>query len=352
MPVDPSGLQDALEKIAKQYKDVVRMGDRYDNPRRIPFESPMMNYVTGGGIPVGRWSRMWGQSSSGKTRLTYGVMAAAQRMGMTVAYYNIEQQYHIDHVRACGVDVSKLHVVNTQRIEEIGEIAEKLMGSIHLHVFDSCSAGTSIDELRSDITDWPRAIKARAWGKAFDRISDRFDDRENTVICIDQARMSQRTAGGLEPWGSMAMEHQSSLTLKFQQGSWLFRQADGELEEQGKNDTRVGRSPLTDKTEPDGIEVLVRVDKSRVGRPLQTALLRLDYDGMQLDTVWELTKTAVGLNLINKNGAHFYIPVEGSEKPLHFHGMPKLREHIRSDAALQAEIIDTLFDSQTQTAAA
>lgn len=350
MPVDPSGYAKALADIKKNYSDhVIVDGDTYDNPKRLPFESPQLNHATGGGVPVGRWTRAWGETSSGKTRLMYGVMAEAQRQGMTVAYYNIEQQYHIDHVKSVGVNVKDLKIVNTQRIEEIGEIAERLMGSVHLHVFDSCSAGKSIDELNADITDWPRAIKARAWGKAFDRIADKFDDKENTIICIDQARSNQRVPGGIVPWGSQQMEFQSSLTLKFQKGSWLFMQDSGELEVASGDNKKGGavqtKSPITGKVEGDGIEVLVRVEKSRVGRPGRTAMMRLDYDGMKLDVPWELSKAAIGLDLIEKNGSHFYIPVEGQEKPLHLHGQTKLKEFIRANPDFQNDIIDAMFDN-------
>jgi RecA/RadA recombinase len=351
MPVDPTGYDKALADIQKLYNDhVIVDGDTYDNPKRLPFESPQLNFATGGGVPVGRWTRAWGETSSGKTRLMYGILAEAQRQGMTVAYYNIEQQYHIDHVKSVGVDVSKLKVVNTQRIEEVGEIAERLMGSVHVHLFDSCSAGKSIDELNADITDWPRAIKARAWGKAFDRMADRFDDKENTIICIDQARSNQRVPGGIVPWGSQQMEFQSSLTLKFMKGGWLFKQASGELEassgDQKKGGATQNKSDITGKVEPDGIEVLVRVEKSRVGRPFKTAMMRLDYDGMKLDVPWELTKAAIGLNLIeSKAGGNYYIPVEGSDKPLHIRGGDKLKEFIRGDEDLQNDIIDAMFDA-------
>lgn len=342
MPVDAALREELLKAVEKQYKNKVRTGDSYDNPRRIRFESPTLNYATGGGVPMGRWTRFYGGYSSGKTRTVYGIVRRAQEMGLGVVYYNLEKQYHKGHVSAIGVNVHDLHVVNSSVIEDVGEICETLLPAFHVHVFDSCSAGQSRDALGDNaaVGEWQRGLKVRAWNKVFDRLREAFDDNENTIIQVDQVRINQKH-NNEEPPGGKAMEHESSLTLSFKRGSWLYYDTDGYLKDTGEN-----KSPITGKPEPDGIDIDVRVMKSRVGRPLRTANMRLDLATRMFDTDWELAKYAVGSGFVQKNGSWLTLP-EGYETPegkTKVQGLPQLTDLVRSNADLREEWTDALLD--------
>ena len=94
---------------------------------------------------------------------------------------------------------------------------EGLFGVVHLHIIDSSSIAVSEDELNADIRDWRPGINARAWGKVFRRLNERFDHQANTVIMIDQVRVNFRT-GGDEAAGGRIFDHQSSMSVMFRKG--------------------------------------------------------------------------------------------------------------------------------------
>jgi RecA/RadA recombinase len=195
-PVRPDDYDEIVARINRKYEGDIRRGDEYEKALRIPTGSLELDIAMGGGIPIGRWSRFYGGYHSTKTLNTLRVIASAQKMGLLAAYYNIEKQY--DPVFAgekLGVDIDDLTVVEGASIEEVGDKMESLFGVVHLHVIDSCSIAVSEDELNADIRDWRPGIAARAWGKVFRRLNERFDHTENTVIMVDQVRTNFKTGG-------------------------------------------------------------------------------------------------------------------------------------------------------------
>jgi RecA/RadA recombinase len=67
MPVDPNKRAEIVAAAEKKYgKNVMHKSSEFERIMRIPFDSIEMNVATGGGIPIGRWSRFWGGESSAK----------------------------------------------------------------------------------------------------------------------------------------------------------------------------------------------------------------------------------------------------------------------------------------------
>ena len=249
-----------------------------------------------------------------------------------MAYYNAEKQWDPKFAKErLGVDVDAVTIVEGSTIEEIGDKMESLFGVVHVHILDSCSICVSEDELNADIRDWRPGITARAWGKVFRRLNERFDHMDNTVIMIDQVRTNFKT-GSEDPAGGRILDHQSSMTVHFKKGSWLHKDADGMLHDDTKGKQRKG---LSDQMEPAGFEVKCRVQKSRVCRPFRTATMRLDLDDLRFDREFELSKVArhYGVITTTSNGRYEY---QGHK----IHGEPALRQFIKGDVTLQDEIME------------
>jgi RecA/RadA recombinase len=349
-PVRPEDADKIIAAIEQQYGKgkggsggrAIHMGGEEPPVERISFRSHELDYATGGGVPIGRWTRLYGGQSAGKSLACWNIAAEAQSMGMSVAYYNIEKQFHRDFTAECGVDVDKLFVVEGTTIEEVGTKMEALVGAVHVHILDSCSSGTSIEELDGQMTDRQYAPGPRAWSKVFKRTLEHFDHNENTIIYIDQVR-DKMDGSGVAPPGGRLMEHQSSLTLFFRRGSWLFRNEDGRLEYEG------GEKSLSGMKEADGIEITVRCEKNRVSRPFRQAVMRYDLDKKKYDLTYELAKAAAyfdedGLSA-HKTGKPPIIP-KTSEKSSYYklpdgstvQGQRKLADAIDGDVALQDKI--------------
>ena len=327
MPVNTDDYDEIVSKINRKYENSIRMGNDFESAARISTGSLELDVAMGGGLPIGRWSRFYGGYSSSKTLTTLSVIREAQKLGMKCAYYNVEKQYDPKFTaEKIGVDIDELIVVEGTTIEEITDKMEALFGVVHLHVVDSCTAAVSEDELNADVRDWRPGITARAWGKSFRRLNERFDPNENTVIMIDQVRVNFRT-GAEEAPGGRILDHQSSMTAHFKKGSWISRNADGYLDEKA---TQAKGS--SGQMEPDGVEIKVRIQKSRVCRPFRTATMRLDLESLEFDRLFEISKAARYYGLVEQKGGWYYY---GDQK---FQGEKNLRNFIAGDLTFQEEI--------------
>src|SRR3954463_11007864 len=337
MSVRRDEYEEVVSRINRKYENSIHKGDTFEPVQGISTGSPEMDAAMGGfGVPIGRWTRFYGAYSSTKTLTAFAVIAEAQKLGLSCAYYNVEKQYVPDFVAERGVDISKLDVVEGTSVEEIGEQMESLLAVTHVHVIDSCSIAVSEDELNADIRDWRPGISARAWGKVFRRLNKRFDHFQNTVILIDQVRVSFRT-GAEEAPGGRILDHQSSMTVYFKKGGWLFRNEQGHLDDKAKQ-----HKGVSGQSEPAGIEIKARVEKSRVCRPLRTATMRFDMDELSFDRTFELVKAAKHYKIVESSGSgYYYYTVPGSGKKITLRGEPALRDFIKGDLTLQDHIRDT-----------
>lgn len=337
MPVDTSGLNTAIEAIRKAYgADAVHAAADTPPVARVPTGSLELDVVTNGGIPIGRWTHMYGGFSSAKSLTCWKIIAECQRMGMDVAYYNVEKQFDAGWTERHGVDIQKLLVVEGSTIEGVGKSLEALMGSVHVHVIDSIAQAVSIDELDSKVEEWRPGISSRAWGKVLRRANDRFDERENIMICVNQVA-GAFGSGAEEPKTGKAVEYLSSLSLHFKRSSWLFLGKDGVLSK-----TNPAGDSLSGDKEPDGIEFAVRVAKSRVGPPLRSARLRLNFRTGEFDEIWALAKAAAYYGVVEKGATGWYKWDEnGKEQKVR--GEAKFREELASNEALAGRVRDTLM---------
>jgi len=327
MSVNTENYDEIVSKINSKYKNSIRMGNDFESAARISTGSLELDVAMGGGLPIGRWSRFFGGYSSAKSLTALSVIREAQKQGLKCAYYNVEKQYDPKFTaEKIGVNVDDLIVVEGTTIEEITDKMEALFSVVHLHVVDSCTAAVSEDELNADVRDWRPGITARSWGKSFRRLNERFDATENTVIMVDQVRTNFRT-GAEEAPGGRILDHQSSMTVHFKKGSWLFRNSEGSLDEKATQ-----TKGMSGQAEPDGVEIKARIQKSRVCRPFRTATMRLDLDSLTFDRLFEVSKAARYYGLVQQKGAYYYY---GDQK---FQGEKKLREFIAGDLTFQEEI--------------
>lgn len=292
-------LQKALTAIQKKYPNTV--GQDYDrNPPRISTGSYELDRATGGGIPIGRFSRIWGGFSTGKSLTAWNVARNAQEMGMgPIVYYNIEKQYHPEFVESIGVktDPDNLIVVEGTIIEEVGAKLEVLLAGAQVHILDSLGSAISLDEMTTPMENHPpMGLKARAWAKVLGKAKERKTD-ENVILLIDQARDTIGYGGGEHPPNGRYVEHVSDLTIKYQRGKWLFYDESGFLDEEGTN-----TKTLSGQNEANGVVIHAKIGKTRVCRPGRTASMYLDYGTINFDHVTELEKAARYFNVVEGKG--------------------------------------------------
>lgn len=337
MPVNPKQIESIIAEVTNEYgKGIIHKGSEHERAPRIPFPSHELNMATGGGTPIGKVSRLWGDYHSTKTFTCLNLIRNAQNLhlfgqqflespydevkqkgqyildkfpqGLEVAYYNVEGVWDDKYAQEIGIDTDRVLVIDEHKIEPIAKIVEASMGAVHLHIIDSASAAASVDEVKADIDDWQRALKARVWGKVLDHWKEHFDLNENAIVLIDQSRIDQKF-GSEKPPGGRSISHASDQTIKFRRGAWLYRR-EGILKDTAPNsgDTIHGGA------EADGMEITAQVLKSRVGRPLRVARMQLEFTSSapKWNLNYELAKAAQWFETVKKSGSWFDLP-DGSK---------------------------------------
>lgn len=332
--IDPSKYDEIVSKIGKKYVDALKKGSEIENPQRLSTGSLELDLAMGGGVPIGRVTRLAGPYSSGKSLLGWSIIRSAQALGMKCVYYNVEKQYSPDFVASRGVDIDDLLVVDLTSIESIAEACESLLGVAHVHVIDSTKAAISEEVLAASVRDWRPGIEARTWGKAFAFLNERFSYTENILLLIDQVRIKNFQTGTQEPAGGAVLDHASSMTVMLRKGAWLKYDGEGFL-----TDAKTAKFEKSedDQTIPAGRVIQARVEKSRVSRPLLPATLWLDLNTNEFDFVQEYMKAAKIYEVVRATGAgNYYYGMNGGE--IRLHGEKKLRDFIRGDVTVQEEI--------------
>jgi recombination protein RecA len=333
MPVDVDSYAEIVSRVNKKYNGALKQGDKIENPSRLSTGSLELDLAMGGGVPVGRVTRLAGPYSSGKSLTGWSIIRSAQKAGLKCAYYNVEKQYTPEFVSERGVNIDDLTVVDATTIESIAEICESLLGAVHLHVIDSTKAAVSEDALNASVRDWRPGLEARAWGKAFAFLNDKFDYTENIIVLIDQVRIKNFQTGSEEPAGGRVMDHASSMTVMFRKGSWLFYDEEGNLSDKAKQQKNSDNQSI-----PAGRIIQARVEKSRVSRPLLPATMWLDLNTNFFDRPYELQKAGLSTGLVTNSGSMYYFndPVTGEQ--LSFKGKKPLREFLGVNEIAQEQI--------------
>lgn len=342
MPVQPENWDVVAARISRKYAKALRRGNEHTRVGHISTGSPELDVAMRGGVPRGRFTRCYGGFGSTKTMTALSCIAEAQRLGLTCVLFNIEKRYEAEFAKALGVNVNELRVVTETSIETIGDIWESLLGVAHLFVLDSCSVAVSEDELNCDIRDWRPGINSRAWGKVFRRINERWDDVDNTAILIDQVRVDFKS-GSENPAGGRIFDHQSSMSVLFRAGKWLYRGEDGIL----SPDAKQGRG-ADDQAVPAGRQIKIRIEKSSVCRPFRTATLHYDLDTLEYDRVFEYMKAAKHYRIVTGGGGGHYQYIDDDGTVTKLRGENKLREFIASSTDLQRYIHATALETANE----
>lgn len=333
-------IEETIKRITANYgAGKVQRGSEEPPVDRISTGSLELDYATGGGIPIGRWSRFYGPKSSGKSTKCWNVIANAQKEGMVCAYYNAEKQFTADFAERQGVDVDRLVLIQGTIIEDIGEIMEGNMADVDLHVIDSCSSTVSRVELADGLNEKEYyAIRARKWAQQFAFVNERFDQTRNTIILVDQVRtkIGSGPIAVLEPPGGKYMEHVSSMTVEFKQGSWLWYDKDGLL----ADSRNTKQKTLSGQSEADGHDVQAKVVKARVCRPFRTARMKFDLNLLEFDHVDEYLKAAKYFKLVEHTSNGWYT-MPGEDKKLR---APEFRERLENDTELKKLIENAVLN--------
>ncbi len=315
-------LEAALTQIERQFGKgaVMRLGDTSTRVavEAIPTGSLALDLALGvGGIPRGRIVEIYGNEASGKTTLTYHIIANAQKAGGTAAFIDAEHAMDPDYARAVGVDLDNLLVSQPDTGEQALDIADMLVrsGAIDCFVLDSVAALVPRAELEGEMGDSFVGLQARLMSKALRKLAGSISSSMTSGIFINQLREKigimfgnpEVTPGGraLKFWSSVRIELRRVENLK------------------------VGGETIGAKTR-------AKVTKNKVAAPFRQAEFDIIY-GKGISRGGGLIDLGLSLGLLTKTGAFLSFGDirlgQGRENAREF-----LESHAETAAPLEAQI--------------
>ena len=188
-------LELAIGQIDRQFGRgaVMRLGDVIKQTRAeaISTGSLSLDMALGiGGIPRGRVTEVFGAEASGKSTLSYHVMAEAQSAGGTTAYVDAEHALDPGYAAKCGVNTEDLLISQPDSAEQGLEICEYLVrsGAVDIVVIDSVAALVPKAELEGDMGDSHVGLQARLMSQALRKLTAAISRSNTAVLFINQIR--------------------------------------------------------------------------------------------------------------------------------------------------------------------
>src|SRR6476661_1799257 len=317
-------LDNAIAQIDRQFGkgSIMKMSD-YGNKMQvesIPTGSIALDMALGGGgVPRGRMIEIYGPESSGKTTLTYHIMAEAQKMGGVAAYIDAEHAFDPEYAARCGLDLDALLISQPDNGEQALEIAETLVrsGAIDVIVVDSVAALVPRAEIEGEMGDAHMGLQARLMSQALRKLTAAISKSQTTLIFINQIRMKIGVMFGNPETttGGNALKFYSSVRL----------------------DIRRIES-IKEGQEVMGSRVRVKVVKNKMAPPFKQAEFDILFS-QGISKAGELVDLGVDRKVLEKSGAWYSYQGERLGQ-----GRDAVRDFLLSNQPLAREIEGKLRD--------
>lgn len=291
-------IDNLIAEVNKKYKtDIIRKASDLKGIEFIPYTSPMMNYLTRGGVPVGRIIELVGLPQSGKTTTALDIISNFQKKytDKYCVYLDAENTIDKEWGETLGVDWSKVILIQPE-----SEYGEELLDML-LDYIRSGKVGLAVLDSAPFII--PKAVQEKgldeksyggnsALMKAFcDKAVPLCKKTECTFLMINQLR--ENIGNPYKPFKipcGTAIAHACSQILWFTKGSLLDEKY---------------KEVSSGYANPSGHLVSVKVEKNKVtknDRRLQTYTLNYSTG---VDEIKDTLDLAIMLGIISQAGAWY-----------------------------------------------
>jgi len=285
-----TGLDKALAELNKAGKIRINRGSE-NTPldiERISTGIMSLDQKTGGGIPRGRITEIFGPEAGGKTTIALQTTAQAQRAGLNVAYFDMEQSLNPVYMKALGVNWDTLIFSQPDTAEQVFEAMEILAstGEIGLIVVDSVPAMATRQEFEGDYGDANVGSKGRVMAQGLRKLNPKLAPTNTALIFINQLTAN---VGGYSPQGPPPDITTGGKALKYY--------ASLRLDVRRIKSLTVGENIV-------GAQTKVKAIKNKTATPHQEAVFDLIY-GKGVSRGSSIIDVAVDSGVIKKSGAWF-----------------------------------------------
>ena len=296
-----------MAQINKKLGDnVVVIGEdvRSDLIKRITTGSTTFDYVLGGGFPSNQWNELIGEASHGKTAIALKTIAANQAKDPEhTTVWVAAEQWVPEYAAMCGVDTSRVIVIETNIMEEAYDavLAFAESKSVDAIVIDSLPAlvpGPEDEKAMDEMTVGRGAlITNKFFRKAGAAMKRSLVEQERPIlgIVINQYRMKIGVMHG-DPRttpGGEGKNYAFFTRSEVRRDEWI----EGGT---GVNKTRVGQ------------RIKIRVLKNKTAPPQRVAYIDFYfapysiYDAGDFDTAKEVAAMAIVKQIVDRKGGWIY----------------------------------------------
>lgn len=328
-----SKLDILVKQINRQYKeDIASRGIPTRHFAKIPFSSPLANYMTYGGIPRGRIIEFAGEENSGKTTTALDIVANAQKLfekeyteeiesyqledskqkltkeqdtrlhylnergKKRVVYCDCENTLDEEWARRLGVDTDEMILLKpmSQTAEQIFEMLLQMMETdeVGLVVIDSLGvmlSAQAYEKTMEEKTYGGIAAPLTLFSKKAELLCTKYDC---TLIGINQMREDMSGFGQQITTGGKGWKHNCSLRLMFRKGDFI-----------DEHNNTLRRS----STSPAGNLVEIAIAKTKVCTPdRRNGYYTLKYN-TGVDIISDTVELAILYDIIQKGGSWYSI---------------------------------------------
>lgn len=229
----------------------------------------VLDAILGGGLPVGRITEIYGDTSTGKSLVAAQVCAEVQVGGGLAVMIDTESAVSLPIMEAVGVDTKSLIYSAPDTVEEVFSAMELALDSkakvakdsMMLIVWDSIAATSARAEMEADVGKPTMAVHARLISQGLRRLTRRISKENVCVLLLNQTRQKIGVLFGdnVTTFGGKAVGFHSSIRVMLS--------VIGKIKEHGK---------------VVGIETKAVVKKNKVAPPFREATLPI-YFGYGID---------------------------------------------------------------------
>jgi recombination protein RecA len=339
MAINPEALK-IMAQINKRLGEgsvVIGQDIRSDLIERATTGSTTFDYILGGGFPTNQWNELVGEPSHGKTAIAFKTIAANQAKNPEfTAVWVAAEQWVPEYAEMCGVDTSRVIVIETNIMEEAYDavLAFAESKSVDAIIIDSLPAlvpGPEDEKSMDEMTVGRGAlITNKFFRKAGAAMKRSMVEAERPIlgIVINQYRMKIGVMHG-DPRttpGGQGKDYAYFTRTEVRRKEYIETGPAG-------NKTRVGQT------------IALKTLKNKTAPPSRTAFVDFYfaplgiYDAGDFDTAKEIAAMAIVLGVVDRKGGWIYY---GERK---WQGVENLTSSIREEVDLFDELREKVLST-------
>ena len=274
--------EEAITQLLKGNKSLKRGNSEAFGYSRIPFNIPVLDKLTNGGIPKKRLTLIYGPTNVGKSYLASQIVANAQKEGGVTAWVDTELSWDSEWYEKCGVDTNNILLSQPTNGEEALDTVRDLMQSgVDVIVLDSIAGLVPTTVAEEEFGYNPMAWQARFVNSSLPKLLPNLQ-HGSALVAINQVRASLGPVAIDNMPGGLAQTFFAHSLLQVRRKGWI---------EEGK--------------EKVGFDMEIRLRKTKVGgENWKSVTIPFRVEG-GIDIVESYIREGIERKLITQAGAWY-----------------------------------------------